>query len=97
MLKSVGMTRRGFDRMMNFECLLYGSKALLFGLPVSAVVAFLIYLSVSGGYETSYQLPWQAIGTAVLSVFLVVFSAMIYSMSKVRKDNPIDALKNENL
>ena len=60
-------------------------------------VAFLIYLSVSGGYETSYQLPWQAIGTAVLSVFLVVFSAMIYSMSKVRKDNPIDALKNENL
>ena len=38
-----------------------------------------------------------AIGIAVLSVFLVVFATMMYSMSKVKKDNPIDALKNENL
>ena len=42
-------------------------------------------------------LPWAAIGIAVLSVFLVVFATMMYSMSKVKKDNPIDALKNENL
>ena len=35
MLKSVGMTQKGFHRMMNYECLLYGSKALLLGLPVS--------------------------------------------------------------
>ena len=28
MLKSVGMTQKGFRRMMNYECLLYGSKAL---------------------------------------------------------------------
>ena len=38
-----------------------------------------------------------AIGIAVLSVFLVVFVTMMYSMSKIKKDNPIDALKNENL
>lgn len=35
MLKSVGMTQKGFRWMMNYECLLYGSKALLLGLPVS--------------------------------------------------------------
>ncbi|MCM1192123.1 MAG: ABC transporter permease [Butyrivibrio sp.] len=97
MLKSVGMTRRGFNRMMNFECLLYGSRALLFGLPVSAGVTWLIYRAVNGGYETEYHLPWSAIGIAVLSVFLVVFVTMMYSMGKVKKDNPIDALKNENL
>ena len=34
---------------------------------------------------------------ATFSVFLVVFSTMMYSMSKIKKDNPIDALKNENL
>ena len=48
-------------------------------------------------YETSFHLPWAAIGIAVLSVFLVVFATMMYAMSKVKKDNPIDALKNENL
>ena len=97
MLKSVGMTQKGFSRMMNYECLLYGSKALLLGLPVSCGITHLIYRAVTTAYETSFHLPWAAIGIAVLSVFLVVFATMMYSMSKVKKDNPIDALKNENL
>lgn len=97
MLKSVGMTQKGFRRMMNYECLLYGSKALLLGLPVSCGITYLIYRAVTRAYETSFRLPWAAIGIAVLSVFLVVFATMMYSMSKIKKDNPIDALKNENL
>ena len=97
MLKSVGMTQKGFRRMMNCECLLYGSKAMLLGLPVSCGITYLIYRAVTTAYETSFHLPWAAIGIAVLSVFLVVFATMMYSMSKVKKDNPIDALKNENL
>lgn len=97
MLKSVGMTAKGFNRMMNFECLLYGSKALLYGLPVSVGITYLIYMAVSAGYMTGFRLPWAAIGIAVLSVFAVVFATMVYSMSKIKKDNPIDALKNENL
>ena len=97
MLKSVGMTQKGFDRMMNYECLLYGSKALMLGLPVSCGITYLMYRSVNQAYETAFRLPWAAVGIAVMSVFLVVFATMMYSMSKVKKDNPIDALKNENL
>lgn len=97
MLKSVGMTQKGFNKMMNFECLLYGSKALLLGLPVSCGVTYLIYLAIMSGYEASFHLPWTAIGIATLSVFLVVFVTMMYSMRKIKTDNPIDALKNENL
>lgn len=97
MLKSVGMTPKGFNKMANFECLLYGTKALMFGLPVSCGVTYLIYLAIMEGYETAFRLPWGAMGVAVLSVFLVVSLTMLYSMSKIKKDNPIDALKNENL
>ena len=97
MLKSVGITQKGFRRMMNCECLLYGSKALLLGLPVSCGITYLIYRAITTAYETSFHLPWAAIGIAVLSVFLVVFATMMYAMRKVKKDNPIDALKNENL
>ena len=97
MLKSVGMTAGAFNRMMNYECLLYGSRALLYGVPVSCVVTYLIYLSANSGFETAFRLPWAAIGIAVLSVFAVVFATMLYSMSKIKKDNPIEALKNENL
>ncbi len=97
MLKSVGMDAKGFNKMMNFECLLYGSRALLYGLPVSVGMTYLIWRAVSEGYETGFTLPWTSICIATLSVFAVVFVTMVYAMNKVKKDNPIDALKNENL
>lgn len=97
MLKSVGMSNKEMNRMMNFECILYGSRALLYGIPVSIMITWLIYLVVSEGFTTGFYLPWSAIGIAVCSVFLVVFATMMYSMEKIKKDNPIDALKNENL
>ena len=97
MLKSVGMPRKDFNRMMNYECVLYGTRALLLGLPVSCIITWLTWGSISYGVETRFRLPWEAMGIAVLGVFLVVGISMIYAMRKIHKDNPIDALKNENL
>ncbi len=97
MLKSIGMTPESFRRMMNFECLLYGFKGLLYGLPVSVLVTFMIYRSVGEGLEMAFFIPWYSIAIAVGSVFLVVFTTMIYSMRRIRRENTIDALKNENL
>ena len=97
MLKSVGMSNKEMNRMMNFECILYGSRALLYGIPVSIVITWFIYKVISEGFTTGFYLPWNAIAIAVLSVFLVVFATMMYSMRKIQADNPIDALKNENL
>ncbi|MBQ7386334.1 MAG: ABC transporter permease [Ruminococcus sp.] len=97
MLKSVGMTQKGFNKMMNLECLLYGTKALALGLPVSFAITFLIYLAIAQVYGAEFFLPLKAIAIAVISVFLVVFVTMMYAMRKIKKDNPIDALKNENL
>jgi putative ABC transport system permease protein len=97
MLRSVGMTQRGFGRMMNYECLLYGFKGLLYGLPASFGVTWLIYQAARSGFDTDYYVPWISVVIAVGSVFLVVFTTIVYSMGKIKKDNPIDALKNENL
>ena len=98
MLKSVGMGKKGFNKMMCYESLLYGLKSLLFGLPVSCVMAYLMYmLSVGTGHEIGFTLPWSSIAIAVISVFAVVFSSMIYSMRKIKKQNTVDALKNENI
>ena len=97
MLRSVGMTSKEFNKMMNYECLLYGLKSLALGLPVSIGITFIIYLVLSEAIKTTFHLPWAAIGIAVLSVFLVVFVTMIYSMRKIKKENTIDSLKNDNL
>ncbi|NLJ89442.1 MAG: ABC transporter permease [Clostridiales bacterium] len=97
MLKSVGMTSKGFNKMLNFECLFYGIKALLYGLPTSIFVTYMIYLVITQGVTTSFYLPIESIIISIICVFLVVFISMMYSMRKVRQENILDALKNENL
>ena len=97
MLKSVGMTDSGFNRMMIYECLLYGSRSLIYGLPFSVLITYLIYLVVNEGYAADFRLPMTSISISVLSVFTVVFASMMYAMHKIKKDNTIDALKNENI
>ena len=97
MLKSVGMTDKSFNRMLNFECIFYGLKALLYGLPVSILFTYLIFQSVNEGVEMAFHLPWSGILISVASVFVVVFVCMMYSMSRIRRENILDALKNENL
>ena len=97
-LKSVGMGDQAFGRMMRFECLLYGCKALLFGLPVSFVISYGVFLAVERSFRgAGFRIPWAAMGIAAGSVFLVVFVTMLYATGKIRKDNPIDALKRETL
>lgn len=97
MLRSVGMTNRELRKMTNFECIMYGTKALLFGLPVSFGMTVLIYLAIHKGFENDFFIPWKAVGIAIFSVFAVVFATMIYSMSKIKSDNLIETLKNENI
>jgi len=97
MLKSVGMTQKGFHKMMNYECLMYGTKSLLWGLPAAVGVTYLIYRSINAGYVTNFYIPWVSFVIAVFSVFAVVFATMLYSMNKLKNENIIDALRNENL
>ncbi|MDE6679687.1 MAG: ABC transporter permease [Ruminococcus sp.] len=97
MLRSIGMTNKELRRMMNYECFIYGSKALIFGLPVSFGMTVLIHKAMSNGFENDFFIPWSAVAIAVLSVFIVVFATMLYSMSKIKADNLIETLKNENI
>lgn len=97
MLRSVGMTRGGLNGMVCFECGLYGFRALLIGLPLSAALTYLLYRAAAGMYyNNDFRLSWSSVIIASCSVFLVVFVSMMYAMRKVKKDNPIDALKEEN-
>lgn len=97
MLRSVGLTEGSLQKMMNYECLIYGLKSLLYGLPISFGMTYLIWKATTDTVELPFSLPWAAIGIAVGSVFAVIFITMLYSIQKLKGDNPIDELKNENL
>ena len=97
MLRSVGLTQGAFARMMDYECIIYGARALLWGLPASVLVTYGIYRSVAQSIAARFYIPWYSVAIAVGSVFVVVFVTMLYATRKIRSENPIEALKQENL
>src|SRR5699024_9840015 len=97
MLKSVGMTPKGFRKVIRYESIFYGMKSLLYGLPISIGIMYLMYKAFSEGYDYSFTLPWISILIAIFAVFLIVGTTMVYASSKVKKKNIIDALKQENI
>lgn len=93
MLRSVGMSDRDFNKMMRFECAFYGVRSLLFGLPVAIVSSWMICRAMIA--DSHFVLPWASIGISIISVFLVIFITMLYAVSKIRKENIIDALRDD--
>ena len=59
MLKSVGMTPKGFNKMIHYESIFYGVKALAYGLPISVLVMFGIHRSIGYTFEFGFSLPWM--------------------------------------
>lgn len=97
MLKSVGMGEKSFYKMIRFECIFYGLKSLLLGLPISIIISYGIYKSIEFGMETTFVLPWMSILISIFSVFFVVIISMLYAIKKAKSESIIDALKNDNL
>ncbi|GGF98881.1 ABC transporter permease [Paenibacillus aceti] len=97
MLRSVGMTPHGFNKMINYESIFYGIKSLLYGLPLSFGVMLLIYYSLSNSFSYRFDVPWISLVIVIIGVFVIVGSAMLYSSSKVKKENIIEAIKQENI
>lgn len=96
MLKSVGVTPKGFRRMLRFESLFYGLKALIYGLPISIGISFLMWYALNEGSMTiPFHLDWRIYLGVIVAVFLIVGLSMLYSTSKVKKDTIISTLKSE--
>lgn len=98
MLRSVGMSDRDFNKMMNFECVFYGMRTLLYGLPIAGFLSWLIYevmVTVERVDNFDFVFPWGSIAISVFGVFFVVFITMLYAISQIKRENIIDALRDD--
>ena len=96
MLKSVGVTPKGFNRMLRFESLFYGLKALIFGLPLGLLCSYFMQrILVAGSFDIAFYPDWRVYLGVTLAVFLIVGMSMWYATSKVKKDTIVETLKTE--
>lgn len=97
-LKSIGMTKKEFNRMIRLESLMYGIKSLIIGIPLGVLGVFAIFSAFSrGNVPMSFVFPWKAILISIAAVFIVVWLIMKYSISKVNKQNIIETIRNDNI
>lgn len=97
-LKSIGMTKKEFNRMIRLESLMYGIKSLLIGIPLGVLGVFAIFSAFSiGSVPMSFVFPWKAILISIAVVFVAVWLIMKYSISKVNKQNIIETIRNDNI
>lgn len=97
-LKSIGMTKKEFNRMIRLESLMYGIKSLIIGIPLGVLGVFAIFSAfLRGNVPMSFVFPWKAILISIAAVIIVVWLIMKYSISKVNKQNIIETIRNDNI
>ena len=94
-LKSIGMTDKQFKKMIRYESLFYGLKALLFGLPVGILLSYLIYTQTANIYQSGYKIPFISIGICIIFVFAIIFITMRYAIRKSNNQNIIETIRRE--
>lgn len=94
MLRSVGMTPKGFRKMIIMESVFYGLKSLIIGIPVSLLINFALNRSLGSAY-VPFNIDITAYLAACLGVFIITGISMLYSVGKIKKDSIIETLKEE--
>ena len=97
-LRSIGLTNRGFNKILFFESLFFGLKSLIYAIPVSIGVTVLIHYALADMMSIStIIIPWKYIIISIVSVFVIVLLTMMYSTSKIKKHNIIEQIREENI
>lgn len=101
MLRSIGTTKREFNRMVNLECLLYTMKSLLIGVPLGLLGSYAICSMMNIGrmpdYQISYMFPWTETLICLFAVLSLLAVIMRFSVRKVNKMNIIETIRNDNI
>ena len=97
-LRSIGLTKKGFNKILFFESLFFGLKSLIYAIPTSIGITLIIHYALSDMMSTSgVILPWKAIIVSIVSVFVIVLLTMMYSTNKIKKHNIIEQIREENI
>jgi len=96
-LKSIGMTKKEFNRMIRLESIFYGLKSLIIGVPIGIGLSYLIYKAFETSLDMGYIIPIKSILIAIVFVMLIVGIIMKYSLSKINKQNIIETIRNDNI
>ena len=102
MLRSIGMTNKEFNGMIILESLFCSAKALIIGMPLGLIAGWLVCkmmdsISLNSQIDSCYVFPLVQTIICIIAITLIVGIIMYYSVSRIRKQNIIETIRNENI
>lgn len=97
-LRSIGMTDKQFAGMVRLESVFISVKALVIGVPLGVLINYLLCFIMNRMDDAIiYEPPYKAIILCIVVVIMLIYAIMKLSMTKLRHNNIIETIKNENL
>lgn len=96
-IKSIGVTHSGFNKMIYLESLLYGALSLIYGIPIGMGITILMNKTLGDVINLGMVIPWNAIIISFVGIFIITFIASYIPMKKINKENIIDSIRQESI
>lgn len=96
-LKSVGMTTKGLQKMLFSESIICTLKAMVFGVPLGVLIPYLINVVVRRAFPILYEVPWGLLLTSIGGIFLLILAVTFGTVYKLRKQNLIESIRMKTM
>ncbi len=96
-IKSIGVTPGGFNKMIYLESLLYGALALIYGIPLGIGLVLLMNGILGDVIQFGFALPYTAIIICIIGIFVITFISAYIPMKKINKENIIENIRQESI
>ncbi|MCI9061103.1 ABC transporter permease [Romboutsia sp.] len=96
-IKSIGVTPSGFNKMIYLESLLYGALSLIYGIPIGMGITILMNKTLGDVINLGMVIPWNAIIISFVGIFIITFIASYIPMKKINKENIIENIRQESI
>ncbi len=102
MLRSIGLTKKGFNKMLSLESFFFGMKSFLYGFVISNFFILIINWWIKEMYNPfrdskliHLHYPYQTFLIGFLGIFLLTLVTMHYATKQMKQENIIDALTED--
>ncbi|WP_206154887.1 ABC transporter permease [Clostridium muellerianum] len=96
MLRSVGLTPKGLNKMLILEGLFFALKPIIISIPVVIIICcYMLSLASIIWNEFMTVFPGEAISIYAILIFVAIFLSYWFSSKSVKKSNIIEAMKDE--
>ena len=96
-IRSIGVTPSGFNKMIYLESFLYGILSLFYGVPIGIGLNLLMNKILMDVIEFEAVMPWEAIIISVVGIFIITFVSSYIPIKKINKENIIDNIRQESI